>query len=238
MSISSRLGATICSIIERCWLPGTCLLCAAGCRAALCDTCLADLPEQQPFQEVLEDCRTDGGSPLSGRGEQPSMERPAGPHIVSVCLWRYADPADRVVLGFKYGGQAGVARLWASRMAARLPAVDAVIAMPMHRTRLAERGENPAEVMARTLRPLLPGRPPLVSGIKTRNTARQQGLDRDGRLANVAGAYRIDADLRGRHVLLVDDVLTTGASFLALAAAAHAAGATTVTAAAMARAVP
>jgi predicted amidophosphoribosyltransferase len=67
--------------------------------------------------------------------------------------------------------------------------------MPMHRERLAERGENPTEVMARTLRRQLPGRPPLIIATRTRLTARQQGLDRGGRLANVAGSVRIDSDL-------------------------------------------
>ena len=172
---------------------------------------------------------------IGGDGLVPASSPPA---VQALALWRYAEPADRVVLGFKYGGQAGVARLWATRMAPRLPAVDALVAMPMHTVRLAERGENPTDVMARALRGRLAGRPPLVRACKTRVTARQQGLDRAGRLSNVAGAYRIDTNLSGRHALLIDDVLTTGASLLALAAAAHAAGAAAVTAVAMARATP
>jgi len=197
----------------------------AASRGALCEACLADLPEQVPAEEVL-----------GANGEAPRLPGPDAAGVSAYTLWRYAEPADRVVLGFKYGGHAGVARLWAARMAPRLPAVDAVIPMPMHRLRLAERGENPAEVMAKSLTAHLPGRPPLIRGCKTRMTARQQGLDREGRLANVADAYRVDAGLSGMHVLLVDDVLTTGASLLALAAAARAAGAAKVTAVAMARA--
>lgn len=175
---------------------------------------------------------------LEDPSSEPPPRRPGPTDLPAFALWSYAEPADRVVLGFKYGGHAGVARLWAARMAPRLPAVDALLAMPMHRERLAERGENPPEVMAVALRGALPGRPTLVRTTRTRLTARQQGLDRAGRLANVAGSVRIDSDLRGRHVLLIDDVLTTGASLLALAAAAHAAGAAGVSAAVMARAVP
>jgi len=200
------------------------MLCAAASRHALCEACLDDLPEQVPAEETL------GGG--SGEGGSAPEQRNVSAHT----LWRYAEPADRVVLGFKYGGHAGVARVWAARLAPRLPAVDAVIPMPMHRLRLAERGENPAEVMARELARRLPGRPRLLRATKTRMTARQQGLDREGRLANVAGAYRVEARLSGMRVLLVDDVLTTGASLLALAEAARAAGAAEVTAAAMARA--
>ena len=219
MSISTLLGPTICSFIERSWLPGACLLCHAGSREALCGPCLSELPEQVPREEWVS-----AAGLVQGGG------------LLALALWRYSEPADRVVLAFKYGGQASVARLWAARMAPRLPPVDALVAMPMHRERLAERGENPTEVMARTLRRQLPGRPPLVGATRTRLTARQQGLDRAGRLANVAGSVRIDSDLQGRRVLLVDDVLTTGASLLALAEAARAAGAAEVTAVAMARA--
>lgn len=201
-----------------------CLLCGAGCQAALCPACLTDLPAHPAACELL------GGEAGEVGAEAGHVGTPA------LALWRYVSPADRVVLGFKYGGHGGVARLWASLVAERLPPVDALVAMPMHPARLAERGENPAMTMALALRAKLPDRPPLVSATKTRLTARQQGLDRHGRLANVAGAYRIDADLRGRHVLLVDDVLTTGASFIALATAARTAGAAAVTAVAMARA--
>jgi len=213
------------------------MLCTGAAHHALCPACLAELPEQQPAEEVLG-----VGTAPEGRSEAPPLQQPAKSGqrdtVTAFTLWRYVEPADHVLLGFKYGGHATVAQLWAARVAGRLPAVDAVIAMPMHPTRLAERGENPAAVMARVLRPLLPGRPRLVAATKTRITAHQQGLDREGRLANVAGAYRIEADLRGQRVLLVDDVLTTGASFMALAEAARAAGAARICAVAMARAVP
>jgi ComF family protein len=214
MSISAWLDPTICSLIEHFWLPGACLLCGAGSREALCGPCLAELPEQVPAEGWL--------GQVNG--------------LLARALWHYSEPADRVVLAFKYGGQASLARLWAARIAPRLPLVDALVAMPMHRERLAERGENLTEVMAHALRRQLPGRPPLIIATRTRLTARQKGLDRAGRLANVAGSVRIDSDLRDRRVLLVDDVLTTGASLLTLAAAARAAGAVEVTAVAMAQA--
>ncbi len=250
MSMSAALVPTICSLIERSWLPRSCLLCGAGSRAALCEPCLAELPEQVPAEEALAGAMPVAGGllqggPCVGPAERSERERedlpregPAAPSVVAHTLWRYADPADRVVIGFKYGGDAGVARLWAARVAGRTPAVDALIPMPMHAQRLADRGQNPAEVMARALARHLPGRPPLLRAIKTRMTARQQGLDRNGRLANVAGAYRIDQRLDGMRVLLVDDVLTTGASLSALAEAALAAGAAEVSAVAMARAAP
>lgn len=217
--MSASLIPTICSFCERCWLPGACLLCGAGARQALCEACLAELPEQVPDEEQL------------GATDAPELSGA----LPAFALWRYAEPADRVVLGFKYGGHAGVARLWAARLAPRLPRIDALLAMPMHRERLAERGENPPEAMAWALRRVLPDHPPLVRTTRTRLTARQQGLDRAGRLANVADSVRVEGDLRGRRVLLVDDVLTTGASLLALAQAARAAGAASVYAATMAR---
>jgi len=255
MSMSTALIPTICSFIERSWLPRTCLLCGAGSRYALCEPCLAELPEQVPAEEALAGAMPIAGGPSQGgpsqggpcaapperserEREESTRARPAAQSVVAHTLWRYAEPADRVVIGFKYGGDAGVARLWAARVAGGLPAVDALIPMPMHAQRLADRGQNPAEVMASALARHLPGRPPLLRATKTRMTARQQGLDRKGRLANVAGAYRIDQHLHGMRVLLVDDVLTTGASLSALAEAAFDAGADEVSAVAMARAVP
>jgi ComF family protein len=204
--------ATIGSFCERSWLACDCLLCAAASAEAICTHCLADLPLAGPGEHLQ-----DGTSAQS--------------------LWRYETPADAVVIAFKYGGAGALATLWARQMAPLAHSHDIVIAMPMHLSRLRQRGENPVERLAtalqRTQRPM----PRRVTATRTRQTAQQQGLDRQSRLANVSGAFRIDASLQGQRVLLVDDVLTTGASLMALAEAARSAGASAVAAVTLARAL-
>ncbi len=102
--------------------------------------------------------------------------------------------------------------------------------------RLAERGYNQAYELARRL---APGRADARSLLRARETAPQTTLGREERLANVRGAFVVDpvraAALRGAHVLLVDDVMTSGASLGAAAAALRRAGAARVTALVLAR---
>jgi len=127
--------------------------------------------------------------------------------------WSYQPPADTAVLSFKYGGGESLARLWAQQMA---PRVDG---QPVLQQALTERVA-------------------LLRAVRTRATPPQQGLSREARLRNVDGAFRVPARRQQRPVLLIDDVLTTGASLRALAAAARAAGAGRIEAVVMARALP
>lgn len=212
MSTLQRRWLNICAMSERLLLPQTCLLCAGASRESLCAGCLGDLPDGGA--EVLDD-----GTPL-------------------LALWAYGEPADQAVLAFKYGGAGGLAQLWAARIAPRLGPFDALLAMPMHTARLRERGGNPPQAMLRALRKVVGRQLQPIAARRLRPTRPQQGLGRAERLQNVRDAFAIDADLRGTRVLLLDDVATTGASLMELAAVARLAGAATVSAAVMARAVP
>ncbi len=204
----------ICAVFEHLLAPHRCLLCGGGCRQALCPGCLAQLPQAPKNGEWLED------------GLQVQA------------LWSYQPPADTAVLSFKYGGGESLARLWAQQMAPRVDGQPVLLPMPMHRSRLRERGGNPVEVMATALQQALTERVALLRAVRTRATPPQQGLSREARLRNVDGAFRVPARLQQRPVLLIDDVLTTGASLRALAAAARAAGAGRIEAVVMARALP
>ena len=88
--------------------------------------------------------------------------------------------------------------------------VDLITAVPLHRVKSRERGYNQSELLARGLSELtgIPYRPLLV---RTRNTVSQTKLDRNKRMENVKGAFRCTLDVEG-HVLLVDDVMTTGST--------------------------
>src|SRR5262249_18810838 len=115
-------------------------------------------------------------------------------------------------------------------------AFDLIIPMPLHWRRRFERGFNQSALLARqiSMRWHVPVRN-LVR--RRRGTAPQAGLTNAKRRANVAGAFRMKrgTSLRGQHVLLVDDVLTTGATAAACARVLKRAGAARVTVLALAR---
>lgn len=141
----------------------------------------------------------------------------------------YAPPLDHYVHALKYRGMRTLGRAFGLLLAPEVRAlrgdVDALVAVPLHRTRLCERGYNQAHEIARTL-----GRelelPALGRGIARRAvTTAQTGQGARQRRASVATAFRIDRDFAGRRIAIVDDVVTTGATVNALAAALLAAGA-------------
>jgi len=85
---------------------------------------------------------------------------------------------------------------------------ELIVPVPLHRTRLRERGFNQAELIATELGLPLETRP-LQRGKKT---ATQTGLSRSERMKNLSGAFRLRGAARGLSMILVDDVFTTGAT--------------------------
>ena len=152
----------------------------------------------------------------------------------------YEGPLERAVHRFKYRGWRSLAPVLAALLAARL-AVDGlpaslVVAVPLHPARRRRRGYNQAELLAAELRRALGLRAPPGALVRLRDTRPQVGLDRLRRAANVAGAFRWTGEFgNGEPVLLVDDVVTTGATLEAAAAALAEAGFGRITGIALAR---
>lgn len=154
----------------------------------------------------------------------------------------YAYPWSGLVARFKFNGEAG----WAASLAARMAAVpglaaelarcDVVLPMPLAPRRLAERGFNQALLLARALDR---GKTDPGLLLRLRETGAQVSLDRAGRQANVKGAFGVEplraAEVRGKAVMLIDDVMTSGASLHAAAKVLRQAGARRVAAAVVAR---
>jgi len=168
---------------------------------------------------------------------------PGDPDILAAFV--YGGAVARAVTRFKYGRRPDLARplgdlLWrAVEPHAGRHAGCVVVPVPLHPARLAERGFNQSALLARAVSSRL-GAPLLALALaRTRDTPRQAALDRDARLANLAGALRVrqPAPVRGRAVLLVDDVRTTGATSHACERALLEAGARSVSSAVLARAL-
>jgi len=151
----------------------------------------------------------------------------------------FEGPLRHALHQLKYHRRQRVARPLGTLMAAHLRAqplpCDALIPVPLHRQRLIERGFNQAELLAREVAeatglPLIVG--PLV---RIRATRQQASLNMADRIENVADAFVWKGSPPPARVVLVDDVLTTGATVNACAAALRAAGAREVYALALAR---
>jgi ComF family protein len=156
----------------------------------------------------------------------------------TVAAHAYAFPLDALIKHCKYAGALALTEGFAQALAravAERPRPDLLLPMPLHASRLAERGFNQAAEIARRLSARIQI-PWLAAGARRlRNTPPQAGLDLDARRRNLRGAFLVDADLGGRRVALVDDVMTSGASLDELARAALKAGATDVSAWVVAR---
>jgi ComF family protein len=154
----------------------------------------------------------------------------------------FASPLREVVHQFKYKGVRRLAQplgqLMAAQLVARPLVADAVIPVPLHRERLAERGFNQAEALAQVVARAL-DLPLLATGLeRVRATEQQAHLDARQRAANVHGAFRWRGAPPPRRLLIIDDVLTTGATIGACAEALRESGATAVYGLALARSRP
>ena len=203
-------------------LPQRCPGCgaAAPARRVLCAGCRASIPRLRT--PLCSRCLLAGDDPTG------CMRHP-GHHVFAP--WLYDERAAAVVHALKYGGRPGLAaplgRTLASAVPAPWRAADLVLEVPLHPARERERGYNQAAGLADALAgalavPRLPG-----ALARLRATPPQARLGEAARRANVEGAFVVSRPswLAGRRVLVVDDVMTTGATLAACLGALRAAGA-------------
>jgi|HigsolmetaAR201D_1030396.scaffolds.fasta_scaffold12174_2 ComF family protein len=171
----------------------------------------------------------------------PFDRMPASLTSVTI-LYLFNGPLRQVVHRYKYHSVRRLAQplggLMAEQWQQRMCPVDALIAVPLHHTRLAERGFNQAEELARVIAGKL--RIPLLEGglVRIRATAQQARLDAKERARNMQGAFVWQSSTPPAHVLLIDDILTTGATMGACADVLRAAGAQQVSGLVLARTRP
>ena len=192
-------------------LPQDCLLCGGHAGAGLvCAACDADLPAAGAA-DTCPRCALPGtaGAVCGGCLAHP----PAFDRACAALVYRY--PAAELVQAFKYGGQLAVGSFLAHRLAERVRGEvrpDWLLPMPLAPARLAERGFNQAALLARHL--ALTTGAPLALGLLTRvrDTPPQASLPWRERQANIRGAFAAAGGIAGVRVVIVDDIMTTGAT--------------------------
>lgn len=195
--------------------PPVCVLCAApgvGARD-LCAACAADLPW------VGRACERCGRqlAPTAGLVCGRCLRRPP-PYADVFAPLRYAEPVDRLIAEFKFRGRVAHAGLFgdllieAAEASGRHPP-ELLLPVPLHRSRLRERGYNQAVELARPLARHWGVRLDAFALRRVRATTAQMRLPAKQRLKNVRAAFALRDGVRlPSSVALVDDVMTTGAT--------------------------
>ena len=168
----------------------------------LCNT------EQQQIHSVCADCWQQLPW-LKSTVQRQEIE------IHSACHYDY--PIDRIIQKFKYEQQLHFQQLLAGAfMQLRLPKIQAIVPMPISNQRLAERGYNQSLVLGKILAKHLDL--PIWQPVTRLQQHSQKGLTRLERIENIQQQFQINttSKLRYRHVLILDDVVTTGSSIFAL----------------------
>ncbi|HKH44127.1 MAG TPA: ComF family protein [Thermoanaerobaculia bacterium] len=222
-------------------LPAPCLGCGtplpwSGTELGLCARCRGQLRRPAAACAVcalpLSGALPEGWCCAACREHPPAFDR-------LLALWSYEAPLDAVIQALKFRrldylgrhlGEALAAR-WEEELAGA-DLVDLVVPVPLHWRRWLSRGYNQAERIARPIASRM-GLPLLPALARRRVTPPQTSLGREERKANLRGAFQVRraARIRGRRIVLIDDVATTGATLEAAAAVLKENGAAAVLAA-------
>lgn len=207
----------------------------------LCEDCQKRLkPIREMNVPICERC----GSPIRVISE--GCKRCAGWKRDEVdmarCCYVYAPPVDGLIINFKYKGVYRLDEFLGRKICEMIreldiPKPDFLVPVPMHRRRLKQRGYNQAELLARVMeREMGWNAAELLK--RPRFTRRQAKLSAKKRKHNLDKAFEVEGNVAGLRILLIDDVLTTGATANRCARALKQSGAVWVGVLCVARAVP
>lgn len=225
--------------ISRIILPPRCVLCQSPGHADLdiCQSCYQSLPF---IQHACAQCALPlevevGADSLCGHclNQPPVFDR-------SLSLMRYENKAVQLVTRYKFHNSLSYSRLLAELFLSKLVDVekpDCIVAVPLYSKRLYERGFNQSHELGKIIAKKLDI--PLISEavLRIRETQQQTGLNAKQRRRNIHGAFAVVEPIKYRHVVLMDDVVTTGSTVNELARVLKKAGVQTVSVWSIARAV-
>lgn len=197
-----------------------CLLCQARAPAGkdLCAACDQSLPRAQG---ACPRCGA-AGAAVGTDAACGECQRHPPAYDAARAVFRYAAPVDRLIQHLKYHGRLELSRVLGGYLAQHLlalddPLPDVMLPVPLHVSRLRQRGYNQSLEIARCVGRGL--RIPLdrQGARRIRATAPQMELPRDQRRKNVRGAFEVNGAFSGQRVAIVDDVMTSGHTVNALA---------------------
>lgn len=194
--------------------------------APLCAVCHQELERLRVSDKACGHCLSPvrSGQPCAycAHGGMAELDQAFAPFI-------YRDLVRRLILRLKFGPVEAASAPLGMEMALCVSGIrfDALVPVPLHRSRLRERGMNQSAVLAGVIHEQT-GIAVMEALAKTRRIAQQSGLPAARRADNVAGAFKIAGDVAGLDVLLVDDVRTTGATARECARVLREAGARSV----------
>jgi ComF family protein len=216
--------------------PHTCLLCGGNAGSdRLCRGCSDDLPRHRMAQ-----CPQCALPTADGHLCGACLKRPPAFDRTRAAL-SYRFPVDQLVQRLKYNGRLAAAPVLGDLLARHVesaPRPDLLIPMPLHPSRVRERGFNHASEIGRSVARHLGL--PLTTTLcqRIRDTPPQVALAYDARRRNVRGAFTCSGDVSGKRIAVIDDVMTTGTSLDELAKTLKQAGAAEVEAWVVARTLP
>ena len=211
VNLQASTPARFVSRLSRWLLPSRCLICSEpGHESDLCADCARTLPFNTPACPAC-------ALPLATATVCGSCLQQPPPYSQALAIWRYEGAIAQLLRRFKFHHDLAAGRVLAEHALTRQQqwtgwqGIDCLVPMPLHTTRLGQRGYNQALELARPWAKVLqrPLRPEALQ--RTRATRPQTELDAQARKRNVRGAFAASA-LKGGTVLLVDDVMTTGTS--------------------------
>ncbi len=225
--------------IEASLMPKRCVFCGVECEheeGFICIGCAGDLPR---IHHACPRCAQPSSTPLrSGINCADCQIRPP-PFVAARAPFLYEFPVDAAIKAMKFRRKLfyvpAFGALLESALAELSPDIDALLPVPLHWQRHAIRGFNQARELCKPLRKST-GLPILEAIVRSRPTPYQSGLNAKQRRRNLRRVFEVRSAIHATHVLIVDDVITTGETCRELARVLLRAGVDKVSVLAVARA--